>query len=129
MIGTVSAGWHYGYKGHKLDCPYGEIMTGMCGSGYRPRCNGNKAYYGIHCSTIGDKTNKLTDCTRRWSNYGDYATCPSDRPLAIGGCGSGSSGRCNGGDDFNGINCCKKDNINIKTNSCESIDWRGGHTR
>ena len=119
--------WVSAVYGDMIFCNPGEIMTGVCGSGYRSDCDHGKYWYMIQCCEAGSA--EQHNCQIEHSKYGDSAKCPGDRPGAYGGCGSGKNADCNTGGhkDWNELQCCEKEDIRMYTDSDSCLTYYGYH--
>jgi len=111
-IGKGAPFWKYGHYGDHLTCGT-TAVTGLCGSGTKSDCSGG-SWFGIDCAANGVQVIPET-CV--WSYHGIhtdpgvYFTCPDDRPILTGACGSGSDTNCNG--YFYASYCCAE-NATVK---------------
>lgn len=104
----VNKYWKSGRYGKRLTCDDGEVITGICGSGWHADCrddDGHKVFTKIQCS---DELNLSTEKCDSWkSDKGKHINmyCPVDFPVLKGYCGSGKDKNCAGG--FGNTKCCR----------------------
>ena len=95
-----------GDYGQFLECPYGYIMDGFCGSGNKKDCEYNSKDYS-HLIRCVENTRLTLDFSERcyWA-FGDFeqaANCATDE-IAVGACSSGSQSDCN--KYASAVSCC-----------------------
>jgi type II secretory pathway pseudopilin PulG len=98
--------WKSGGYGSHLTCNPGEIVTGVCGSGKNPDCQGS--FHKIQCCSTAAVNPKVTNYQCKWHYgwYGETVNCPSGY-IVKGACGSGRNPDCRGA--FTGRYCCPAD--------------------
>ena len=103
-MGKEINGWMCAWFGTLLECPAGQVMTGMCGSGHNADCTaycGSPNYSAIKCEAAPSNIGAV-----RWTQpygHGGYGTCAAGE-VACGLCQSGMDNNCQGG-SFR-IGCC-----------------------
>lgn len=98
--------WLFGGYGEHLSCAgsKGTAATGACGGGMNPDCADGK-YFGIDCS---DNNVEVAEGTCEWTyhGYGEYFSCPADRPILAGSCSGGANPDCQG--QYFATQCCSE---------------------
>ena len=117
--------WYCGSNGANVQCPAGQVVTGICASGHNPNCAdaglgcGTQVWTGIYCSTpaVPQSGPKPIVNDGHWISSGGsgeptcaVSTCAANE-VACGACSSGSEADCdqysNGkGHHYTGLKCC-----------------------
>jgi len=101
--------WKHGQCGENINCDYGQVLAGGCGSGKGTDCSGHSN--SALCCPL-QKTTAVDHCVMYRGWYGYNIRCPSGY-IATGACAGGKSNDCGVGASTR-LKCCK---INVASTS------------